>query len=148
MRRAMPRLIWSSETVLCCRVQLLRLRHRNLSLARSRVGLMITHHLCDWGAGIDMACRLCTHYIDDLVPYYSPSELCSYWGCGKVFNIMCCWCARTQMRTAKLRKNLIGKKKVKCIARFEPTLFCSTHKSPSSPLPPLSLLPVVTLPIL
>ena len=32
-----------------------------------------------------VACRLCTHYIDDLVPY-APLELCSYWGCGQVFH--------------------------------------------------------------
>ena len=27
---------------------------------------------------------LCTHYIDDLLPY-APLELCSYWVCGQVF---------------------------------------------------------------
>ena len=30
--------------------------------------------------------RLCTHYIDDLVPYYEP--LYSYWACGQIFHIM------------------------------------------------------------
>ena len=27
--------------------------------------------------------RLCTHYIDDLLPY---EQLCSYWACGQVFH--------------------------------------------------------------
>ena len=29
--------------------------------------------------------RLCTHYIDDLLPH-EPLELCSHWGCGQVFH--------------------------------------------------------------
>ena len=38
-----------------------------LTVLRLRVNL----RLCDWGAGIDVAwtCTLCTHYIDDLLPY-------------------------------------------------------------------------------
>jgi hypothetical protein len=38
------------------------------------------------GAWIDVACTLCTHYIDDLLPYAS-LELSSYWGCGQVFRM-------------------------------------------------------------
>ena len=88
MLRAMPRAIWSLEAVLPCR----RLKHRNMSLSRSRVGLSIDIrarsniyglrlHLCDQGAGIH-GHRVCTHYIDDLVPF----DLCSYWGSGQVFH--------------------------------------------------------------
>jgi hypothetical protein len=36
-------------------------------------------------ACIDVARILCTHYIDDHLPY-APIELCSYWGCGQVFH--------------------------------------------------------------
>jgi hypothetical protein len=79
--RTMSRLIWSSEAVLRCWVRLLWLKHRNLSLSRSKVGLR--HHL---SACIDVARILCTHYIDDLLPY-APLELCSYWGCGQVFHL-------------------------------------------------------------
>ena len=32
-----------------------------------------------------MYTRLRTHYIDDLLPYAS-LQLCSYWGCGKLFH--------------------------------------------------------------
>ena len=52
-----------------------------LSVSRLTVGLRL--HLCDWGAGLDCACMLCTHYIDDLLPY---KPLCSYWACGQVFH--------------------------------------------------------------
>ena len=61
--RAMPWPTWRSEVVRCYQVHLLWLKHWNLSLSRSRVRLRL--HLYDWGAGIDVACRLCTHYIDD-----------------------------------------------------------------------------------
>ena len=61
MQHAMPWPIWSSEAALHCQVRLLWLKHRNLSLSRSRVGLRL--HLCNRGAGIDVACRLCMHYI-------------------------------------------------------------------------------------
>ena len=71
--RVMPRPIWSSEAVPCCRVHLLWLKHRN---SKSRVGLRL--HLCDWGPGINV-------YIDDLLPH-ATLELCSYWGCGQVFH--------------------------------------------------------------
>ena len=54
--RAMPRQTWRSEAVRHCRVHLLWLKHRNLSLSRLKVGLRL--HLCYWGAGIDVACRL------------------------------------------------------------------------------------------
>ena len=71
----MLRAMWTLEVVLCCWVYLLWLKHQNLSLSRLRVGLRL-----HWGAGIDVACRLCMHYIDDLLPY---AQLCSYWGCGQ-----------------------------------------------------------------
>ena len=61
----MPWPTWCSEAVLRCRVHLLWLKHRNLSLSRSRVGLRF-HLCCNWGTGIDVACRPCTHYIDNL----------------------------------------------------------------------------------
>ena len=54
----MPWPIWSSKAVQRCQVHLLLLKHRNLSLLRSRVGLRL--HLCDWGAGIDVACTIVT----------------------------------------------------------------------------------------
>ena len=60
--RAMPRPTWRSEAVWRCRVHLLWLKHWNLSLSRLIVSLRL--HLCDWGASIDVACRLCMHYID------------------------------------------------------------------------------------
>ena len=37
-------------------------------------------------APTSMWLRLCTHYIDDLLPY-EPLELCCYWGCGQVFHL-------------------------------------------------------------
>ena len=46
---------WSIETCHC--------------MSRSRVGLRL--HLCDWGTGVDVACRLCMHYI-----YWWPFTLC------------------------------------------------------------------------
>ena len=76
MRHAMPWVIWSSEAVLHYQVHLLWFKHRNLSLSKLRVGLRL--HLSDWGAGIDVACRLCTHYIDNLV-LYAPMQLLGMW---------------------------------------------------------------------
>ena len=32
-------------------------------------------------------CRLCTHYIDNLLPH-APLQLCSYWGYGQMFYIL------------------------------------------------------------
>ena len=67
-------------------VHLLWLKHRNLSLSRSRVFLRL--HLCVWDASIDVACRLYTHYnIGNYYHNYTPWQLCSYWGCtyGHVF---------------------------------------------------------------
>ena len=86
MQRAILWPIWSSEAVLRCRVRLLRLKHHNLSLLRSRVGLRL--HLCDWGTGIDVAGRtVYALYWWSFIPY-APLNLCSYWGCGQVFHIM------------------------------------------------------------
>jgi hypothetical protein len=65
--RAMSRSIWSLEAVLHCRVRLLWLKHRNVSLSSLRVDLR--HHFSDWSTCIDVARTLCTHYIDDLLPY-------------------------------------------------------------------------------
>ena len=85
----MPRPTWRLEAVWCYRVHLLWLKHRKLSLLRSRVGLRL--HLCDWGAGIDVVCKLCMHYMyidNHYCPFcYTPWELCSHWGCGQFFII-------------------------------------------------------------
>ena len=53
-------------------------KHRSLSLSRSRVDLRY-----DWAMRRQHA-ALCTHYIDDLLPH-APLPLCSYWGHGQVF---------------------------------------------------------------
>ena len=82
MLNAMPRPTWCSEAVQCCRVHLLWLK---LVIVEVESRLVSDSNLCDWGAGIDVACRLCTHYIDDLLPY-APLELCSYRGCGQVLH--------------------------------------------------------------
>ena len=80
----MPRPTWCSEAVWHCRVHLLWLKHRNLSLSRSRVSLRF--HLCDCGASVDVASRLHVLYWRPLPYYcYTPWELCSYWGCGQIF---------------------------------------------------------------
>ena len=63
---AMPWPIWHSVAIGRCWVHLLWLKHRNLSLSRSRFGLKF--HICNWGAGIDVACRLCMRPL----PYYTP----------------------------------------------------------------------------
>ena len=81
--RAMLRPTWRSEAVWRYRVHLLWLKHRSLSLLRSSVGLRL--YLCDWGAGIDLACRLHALYWRPLPCCYTPWELCSYWGCGQIF---------------------------------------------------------------
>ena len=43
-----------------------------------------TPSLFEVPTSMDVACRLCTHYIDDLVSH-APLELCSYWRYGQVF---------------------------------------------------------------
>ena len=77
-----PDLKFGSCTVLLrLGVDLLRLKHRNL---KSRVGLRL--HLCDWGAGIDIAYRLCTHYVDDLYHTMVPDN---YAATGVFHSIHC-----------------------------------------------------------
>ena len=39
----------------------------------------------NWGASIDVACRQCKHYFDDLYhTVHHDNYICSYWGCGQV----------------------------------------------------------------
>ena len=81
--RAMPRPIWCSEAIRCCWVHLLWLKHRSLSLSRSRVDFRL--HLCDWlRCRIEAACRLCMHHIDDLY-HIMHHEHYAATGCGQLF---------------------------------------------------------------
>ena len=80
---------WSEVRKLYCAVEFLWLKHRNLSLSRSRVGLKL--HLCDWGAGINV-------YIDNLLPH-APLEL----GMWSSFSYYCkCRCLQEPREVYKL----------------------------------------------
>ena len=79
---AMPQPTRCSKAVWRCRVRRLWLKIISISIHQGQE--LVSDSISAFEVPISMWLRLCTHYINDHLPYYKP--LCSYWACGQVFH--------------------------------------------------------------